>query len=1473
MKSDNITVTQGRIKQAFDKGLGGIIEDSTSKIVEKEVEKSKIRTGTVTKFYPYLDKAEVKLDNLNKTVSCRILHRFGGELIDYFTPNGDFVYDEIKKEKCIIPRGNLHCFIMKIHDSDSNEWLLLGYFSNEELLGVNPASEGNFKIVTRGGTNQFWIKFGYDGLDLRLPESVKINSGEMDEDMVETNYAESDNVYTKLEIDEKLKEISVDIDFVEVVATLPSLCEDVLNKIYLVISQNGFDVYLPYVNNENFDWLLISSSSPDTYTKQEIDDKLSLKSDSNHVHSQYLTSHQDVSGKEDKSNKSSSITADTGSTTKYPTVKAVEDYAQPKGNINISDVTNLQTILNGKSNTNHSHNIWDLDQTTHSGINFLSDGTDKEGYGFDIAGRLYYNEREDKLYYDKNGSIDYDDGNELATVNDIPSLGNYVQKSQTVGLIKNDGTIDTTDYVNTNDSRLSDSRTPKSHNHGNLQNNGIVKVNGTAQASKNVCTDANGYITTENKNNHTHSQYLTEHQSLENYVQKETGKGLSSNDFTNSEKEKLEGIEENANNYTHPSYTPKSSGLYKVTVDNTGHVSDATAVAKADITALGIPSTNSTYTPASATPLADASAGVVGTSAKYAREDHKHPKSSLYAESSHIHTDYNKATYEQTVASTATGAYEIGKITVDGAVTTLYGKDTNTEYTHPTYSNVAKSTSKLYKIKTNSLGHIIEITEATSTDIANLGVKITDTVYTHPSYTSKASGLYKITVDGTGHISGTASVSASDLPSHSHTVSNISDFPSIPSKTSDLTNDSGFITSHQDISGKEDKSNKTSSWNSSTNNTRYPTEKLVKDSLDGKLDKTQTSYKGKNVVVDSTSGAITFENKPTIPSAASATPLADASAGAVGTGTTWARADHIHPKSSLYAEEVHAHKNLAKTEITSGDLNNYTTTGWYSYSTSNNVNIANIPPLPAACGCMMEVFDDYGNGKYVVQIVYSLPSDKKSLIFYRQKNDAQGWGDWEQLSYSNNAPEYVVGTHGTTATSTWTGTCTRLNKIQDGTIIFFYLTSAGTSTSVTLNLTLANGTTTGAKNVYSKGTTRLTTHYPINSIVTLVYTTKKDSGAWYVASANDNSSWNATEYGGVQTKCGGTITSGALAGAKASDKKYYTLASGLVLDTSYPIVQYSTNRTSSDGNTNQLYNKRYELLITTTKSMTLTAPNPVYIEGTSYKDGKFTVSSNVLTQSLTNGRFYWLIGFAYDSTHIRFGQYEKIWYYDGTNLAPVVETIDSTYYRYSLSSSKYDVDINDVSYTITAKVVDSQGNPVSGRTLVLLEDGNTMVDTNLDDASTKTTNNNGIATWEIPIGKFSNNADPVLKWGLFNYNIQNTDVNCQVYIDGWYYLNGSSSSSWALMRNKNYAKLVMNGWSPSSDVTTSWVQIGSSGMALDALPYTYFEAIGFVNTTTFYIRIKPSGVTGAGNVEIRCGSGTISKTNQFYLDTMWAIKE
>lgn len=63
-----------------------------------------------------------------------------------------------------------------------------------------------------------------------------------------------------------------------------------------------------------------------------------------------------------------------------------------------------------------------------------------------------------------------------------------------------------------------------------------------------------------------------------------------------ADKAKLDGIADGANNYTHPAHTAHESGLYKVTVDAQGHVSGAEAVTKTDITGLGIPAQDTTYT-------------------------------------------------------------------------------------------------------------------------------------------------------------------------------------------------------------------------------------------------------------------------------------------------------------------------------------------------------------------------------------------------------------------------------------------------------------------------------------------------------------------------------------------------------------------------------------------------------------------------------------------------------------------------------------------------------------------------------------------------------------------------------------------------------------------------------------------------------------------------------------------------------------
>nr|DAL10536.1 MAG TPA_asm: hypothetical protein [Caudoviricetes sp.] len=62
--------------------------------------------------------------------------------------------------------------------------------------------------------------------------------------------------------------------------------------------------------------------------------------------------------------------------------------------------------------------------------------------------------------------------------------------------------------------------------------------------------------------------------------------------YTTAERDKLAGLE----NYTHPTHTAYSRGLYNITVDSEGHVIGATAITKGDITSLGIPGANTTYT-------------------------------------------------------------------------------------------------------------------------------------------------------------------------------------------------------------------------------------------------------------------------------------------------------------------------------------------------------------------------------------------------------------------------------------------------------------------------------------------------------------------------------------------------------------------------------------------------------------------------------------------------------------------------------------------------------------------------------------------------------------------------------------------------------------------------------------------------------------------------------------------------------------
>ena len=55
--------------------------------------------------------------------------------------------------------------------------------------------------------------------------------------------------------------------------------------------------------------------------------------------------------------------------------------------------------------------------------------------------------------------------------------------------------------------------------------------------------------------------------------------------------------------------------------------------------------------------------------------------------------------------------------------------------------------------------------------------------------------------------------------------------PTVPSNVSAFTNDAGYLTQHQDISGKEDSSNKVTTLSASSTDTQYPSAKCVYDMI------------------------------------------------------------------------------------------------------------------------------------------------------------------------------------------------------------------------------------------------------------------------------------------------------------------------------------------------------------------------------------------------------------------------------------------------------------------------------------------------------------------------------------------------------------------------------------------------------------------------------------------------------------------
>ena len=238
--------------------------------------------------------------------------------------------------------------------------------------------------------------------------------------------------------------------------------------------------------------------------------------------------------------------------------------------------------------------------------------------------------------------------------------------------------------------------------------------------------------------------------------------------------------------YTHPTATSRTSGLYKITVDGTGHVTGATTVTKADITGLGIPGSDTTYGAATT-----AAAGLMSAEDKVKLNG--------------IATNANNYSLPSATSSVLGGVKIGSNISVSNGTISLSKANVTAAlgYTPPTanttYSAATTAAAGLMsaedKVKLNGIatsannyslpsatssvlggvkiGSNISVSNGTiSLSKANvtsaLGYTPPSSTYSHPTFTARSSGLYKITVNNNGHVTATAAVTASDLPSHSH---------------------------------------------------------------------------------------------------------------------------------------------------------------------------------------------------------------------------------------------------------------------------------------------------------------------------------------------------------------------------------------------------------------------------------------------------------------------------------------------------------------------------------------------------------------------------------------------------------------------------------------------------------------------------------------------------------------------------------
>lgn len=243
-------------------------------------------------------------------------------------------------------------------------------------------------------------------------------------------------------------------------------------------------------------------------------------------------------------------------------------------------------------------------------------------------------------------------------------------------------------------------------------------------------------------------------------------------------------------------------------------------------------------------------------------------------------------------------------------------------------------------------------------------------------------------------------------------------------------------------------------------------------------------------------------------------------------------------------------------------------------------------------------------------------------------------------TYWGTSIEYIRGTW-TAASGTWIGVSTD-KALYEGKQIILFMPYAG-SGNATLNLTLADGTSTGAKNVYFEGTTRFTTHKEAYSQLHLIYHENHNingtnyTGWWYIANRDTNDGQYYVRPNKVKAQT--AVTSKHVIGGTASG--YNNVDAGTAFDIQYDVLWAGSNITAGSADTNNyICNYAVNIQNSSNSNISFTSYKNVYIKGT-ISGTTFTPISggNPYVQDITateDGYVYYYIGRSYSSTAMSF---------------------------------------------------------------------------------------------------------------------------------------------------------------------------------------------------------------------------------------------